>query len=111
MIDTPCLLFRPGHDPEQWVLTLPRMPTYEHLADALRPTVGGGIEHVAVLYDGERRDMFVDGDGVGKALPVNPFATAIYRAAFLLRHPEARAGALASIYGPAVLFTDRKVWF
>ena len=69
------------------------------------------VEHVNVWYDNHYTDMFVDETGVLKQLPVNPKATAIYRANVLAHavnppNPEE----MPPIHGDAILF-EKKVWY
>ncbi len=86
-------------------------PGFDAINKLVQPLIGGGhIEHVAVLHDGQRRDMFVDEEGRLKGMKRNERATAIYRTAWLSRNPGADAEQLPHIAGPAVLFT-RRVWF
>lgn len=68
------------------------------------------LEHVTVLHDGERRDMFVDEMGMLVGLPINVEATKIYRCNALKHNPSGNPDDLPFIYGPAVLF-GRRVWF
>jgi hypothetical protein len=91
-------------------------PTLRELRDAVLPHLrqGAEMEHVSVLKPGsekhpQRADMFVDELGQLLDLPHNSLASAIYRAAHLLQHPEDDPEALPDIRGPAVLF-DRVVW-
>lgn len=81
----------------------------------VRPLFDEEIEHVAVLYNGQRRDMFVGETSATNARHIrNVRATAIYRNATLTRDaaltirrdPED----LPAISGPAVLFPDTIVW-
>lgn len=89
----------------------PNEPGFDAINKMVQPLIGGGhIEHVSVLHDGERRDMFVDEEGRVKGMPRNDRATAIYRTAWLSRNPGGDAEALPHIAGPAVLFT-RRCWF
>jgi hypothetical protein len=71
---------------------------------------GGDLERVRVFHDGAYTDMFVDDESIGKGLPVNEAATAIYRCNVLTHDKRAKAEDLPKIYGPAVLFS-REVWF
>jgi hypothetical protein len=74
------------------------------------PIIGASeVEHVYVLHQNRRADMFVDERGRLKHLRRNDGATAIYRAAALRNSPGTRAASLPWIAGPAVLF-DRIVW-
>jgi hypothetical protein len=66
-------------------------------------------EHVTVLFEGRRADMFVDERGRLDDLPRNDAATAIYRAGWLARFPESNPEDLHWIAGTAVLF-ERVVW-
>lgn len=84
-------------------------PGLAELRDVLEPILAGRPEHVAVLHDGRRADMFVHEDGHGEGLPRNEAATAIYRAAWLRDHPADDPETLPWIAGPAVIF-DRIVW-
>jgi hypothetical protein len=85
-------------------------PRYAEIRAALRPILGAAYpEHVAVLHDGRRADMFVLEDGHGEGLPRNEAATAIYRAAWLRDHPADDPETLPWIAGLAVIF-DRIVW-
>lgn len=89
----------------------PAEPGFDAINALVKPLIGGGhIEHVSVLHDGKRRDMFVDEEGLLKGMPRNERATAIYRAAWLSRNPGKDAEEISHIAGPAVLFT-RRVWF
>lgn len=86
-------------------------PGLDAIKRLVTPLIGGGhIEHVAVLHDGKRRDMFVDDEGRVKGMPRNDRATAIYRTNWITRHPDCDPETLPWIAGPAVLFT-RRVWF
>lgn len=72
----------------------------------------GNLEHVSVLWEGRRTDMFVDDEGTmrGRELPRNEEATAIYRAYWLGTHPGTDPESVAAVYGCALLFRHR-VWF
>ena len=86
----------------------PTEPGFDAINKLVQPLIGGGhIEHVSVLHDGKRRDMFVDEEGRVKGMVRNDRATAIYRAAYMSRHPESDPEKLPHIAGPAVLFTRR----
>lgn len=93
----------------------PRTPGYLAIAQLVEPLLGNEpLEHVSVLHDGERRDMFVSEFGRLRLaqrgpLPRNDRATAIYRAASLARSPGLDPERLSFIAGPAVLF-ERRVW-
>jgi hypothetical protein len=81
---------------------------FRSIRGMINETVGGTLEHVAVLHNGRRADMFVEGDGAG-VLPPNPNATAIYRNNTLKRSPSTKPSSLPQIYGVAILF-DQLVW-
>lgn len=71
-----------------------------------------GFEHVAVLYDGERRDMFVGETSAINGRHIrNIRATEIYRCNTLTNDPGIDPESLPAISGPAVLFPFRRVWF
>lgn len=102
-------IMRPGVEAEVREIALPT--AYPAIRELITPLLdGGGLEHVTVLHDGQRADMFVDDESVGKGLPRNEAATAIYRNNWLTQHPDAEPESLPAIYGPAVLFSQR-VWF
>lgn len=84
-------------------------PGLAELRDVLEPILTGRPEHVTVLHEGRRADMFVHEDGHGKGLSRNEAATSIYRAAWLRDHPADAPETLPWIAGPAVIF-DRIVW-
>ena len=89
----------------------PSEPGFVRINKLVQPLIGGGhIEHVSVLHDGARRDMFVDEEGRLKGMPRNERATAIYRTNWMTRHPDADPETLPHIAGVAVLFT-RRVWY
>lgn len=111
-IATTYLVFRPGMEPSTGTMLLPHKPSYHELRVAVEPFLEGGrMEHVAVLYQNQHADMFVDEIGIQKGLARNDRATDIYRAAAMRRDPRLAPEQLACIYGPAVLFTNRLVWF
>lgn len=104
-------VLRVGKKLEKRSVDMPDKPGFGMLRRVITPHLNGGnLEHVAVLHEGERRDMFVDDIGLLKALPLNPEATAIYRNNTLTNYPDTKPESLPAIYGPAVLF-DRRVWF
>lgn len=109
-MDTTLLILRPGRETEVKVVDLPLQPGFDRIDALIRPLLDGhDMEHVTVLYDGRRADMFVDEMGGCIGLPVNDAATAIYRAATLRRAPLANPDALPAIFGPAVL-VERLIW-
>jgi len=86
-------------------------PGNRELRDLLMPIFNGGhMQHVTVLHNAQRADMFVDEDGHAKGLPHNEAATAIYRNNWLTHHPEDKPESLPFVVGSAVLFS-RRVWF
>ena len=94
------------------VVDLSDQPRYAEIRAAIRALLVLGKaypEHVTVLHEGKRADMFVQEDGHGEGLPRNEAATAIYRAAWLQEHPSHDPETLPWIAGPAVIF-DRIVW-
>ena len=109
---TTITVMRPDAEPEtQEVVGLKAEPGYQALKAIVEPLIDGApLEHVTVLHDGERRDMFVDECGSLNGLPRNEAATAIYRNNWLTQNPKADPESLPAIYGPAVLFS-RRVWF
>ena len=93
------------------VVDWPKEPGYDKIAALIKPLLGGhDLEHVTVLHDGERRDMFVHDEGPLPALPPTDRATAIYRTNWMTQHPSADPESLPWIAGTAILF-DRRVWF
>jgi hypothetical protein len=90
---------------------MPEEPGFELLDQLIRPLLDGAdLEHVSVLHQGARADMFVDEAGRLRGLPRNDVAPAIYRAATMRRAPKTDPETLPYIAGAAVLF-DRQVWF
>lgn len=74
-----------------------------------------GFEHVAVLYNGGRRDMFVgETSSINGRHIRNVRATEIYRAATLARDAALTSRRdpepLDAISGPAIIFPDEIVW-
>jgi hypothetical protein len=90
---------------------LPDAPSYDALRSVLRPVFG---EHhpqqIRVFLNGRRGDMFIDERGPQLGLPANQAATEIFRSACLERVAGSDARGLATIVGPAVIFS-RQVWF
>jgi len=85
---------------------------YDLLKIFVGPVFDEPFEHVAVLYEGHRRDMFVgETSSINGRHIRNIRATAIYRANVLTRAPGTDPESLPSISGPAVLFPDTIVWF
>lgn len=108
IIKTRVRIFRVGTPPEDLAVEFP--DSYAGLRGVIEPLLDGQeMEHVTVLYEDQRRDMFVDGRGMLKGLARNETATAIYRANWLKHHPG-NPEALEWIAGTAVLFPDLIVW-
>jgi hypothetical protein len=84
-------------------------PNFGDLRALLDPILEDHLEHVTVLHEGERRDMFVGECSALGDHDRNEAATAIYRNNWLTQHPEEDPESLPAIYGPAVLFHGR-VW-
>jgi len=111
-VKTTYTIFRVGVAPETVETDLPAEPGYDALKQLIGPLIDGEpLEHVTVLHEGERRDMFVDENSALTGLPRNEAATAIYRNNWLTRHPGADPESIPAIYGTAILFPDRQVWF
>lgn len=107
---TAITIFRPAQAPQRKAIELPDTPGIDRLHDILDPILGTrDFEHVYVLHDGHRADMFVDETGHWKGLPRNEDATRIYRTAWMARYPSADIESLPEIVGTAVLF-DNEVW-
>lgn len=70
------------------------------------------LEHVAVLYSGERRDMFVgETSSINGRHIRNMRATEIYRANAVSQMPPSYdPEELPAISGPAIIFPDCIVW-
>lgn len=110
-------IYRVGCARETKLMDLATRPGFTAINRVVLPLLEGAknIEHVSVLHNGERRDMFVDELGAlpmltRPPLPVNEPATAIYHAASLEREPGADTSRWPKIHGTAVVF-DRIVWF
>lgn len=87
----------------------PPCPGFDAIRRLVEPLIDGPLEHVLVLHEGTRTDMFVDELGHIRTVPkrLNDAATAIYRAFKVSR--GAVADSLPTIVGTAVVF-DRIVW-
>jgi hypothetical protein len=112
MSKTGYMIFRPDGTSERGEVDWPHEPGYDRLKRMIEPIVGGPLEHVAVLHNGKRADMFVDEMGHVYATGPKPFneaATKIYRANWMKQHPGQDPEDLPTIAGIAVLF-DRIVW-
>lgn len=111
MQDTVITIIRPDGTEETRTVSLADKPSYAVLKPLVEPALDGAwMEHVSVLHDGARTDMFVDEEGLNKGLPFNAKATAIYRASWLKARPNTNPDTLPPIVGTAVLFS-RRVWF
>lgn len=111
MIQTRLTILQPDGKTEERTADLPAHPGVDMLRSLLTPLFDGVVmEHVSVIHDGCRADMFVDGDAIDRGLPRNEAATAIYRYYSLSRTPARDAESLPAIYGTAILF-HRRVWF
>lgn len=83
----------------------------DRLMASIRQHFDEPTEHVAVLYKGHRRDMFVgETSAINDRHIRNVRATEIYRNNWLTRHPGTDPESLPAISGPAVLFPDDIVW-
>ena len=88
-----------------------KQPRYHDIRGAIRNHFDEPFEHVTVLHDGERRDMFVgETSSINGRHIRNVRATAIYRNNILKNEPGINPESLHAISGPAVLFMSR-VWF
>ena len=87
-------------------------PDLNELRKYIEPHLDGEqLEHVTVLWDGKRTDMFVgECSAINGRMIRNVRATEIYRNGTLTQHPDVDPESLPAISGPAVLF-DRRVWF
>ena len=84
-------------------LTVPFKAVETHFDEAM--------EHVSVLFNGHRRDMFVGETSAINGRHIrNIRATEIYRANALSQNPGLDPEDLPAISGPAVLFPDVIVW-
>ena len=108
-------IYKPGEPMIQETKMLPAAPGFKDL-EFVHDIIGcTHLEHVSVLFEGQRNDMFCDEDFREKGLPFNLAATEIYRAATMSR---IKAGAvlrcsildLPMICGTAIVITPR-VWF
>ena len=105
-------IYRPGEEMMIDEVDFPGEPGFKALDAVVKRFIKcRNIEHVTVLFEDNRRDMFVDETGALDGLPRNEATSAIYRANWLKRHPKQDPESLPPIYGVAVLFPDRQVWF
>jgi hypothetical protein len=92
-------------------LTGPFAGGYDSLKKLIGEYFDEDFEHVAVLFDGHRRDMFVGGTSSINGRHIrNIRATEIYRANALSQDPDLDPEELPAISGPAVLFPSYIVW-
>lgn len=140
VVITKLRVMRPGQADEDLEVDLAVRPSYHELRRIVTPLLDGGtLEHVLVYvgpqpYLGEHfyRDMFVDEAGhavlwelaprdefgglraartrPGKNLARNERATELYLRNVRLHEPEKPDDPDYFIVGPAVLFTERRVW-
>lgn len=116
-------VYRPDQpEPQISNARMPPKPSLRDIKIVVLPLLDRGdgvprdLEHVSVLFQGERADMFVDEVGVNDGLPRNDLATDIYRANWISQHPANALRAnfdpesLPHIAGTAVLFRGRRVW-
>lgn len=111
-------IYRVGQsEPERGEIDWPLAPGYDRIKALVEPLLGEKepMEHLSVLHNGKRRDMFASEYGHVQltwraSLPINDVATAIYRHYSLTHNPEQNPDDLPDIAGTAVLFTDRVVW-
>ena len=87
---------------------------YETLKKLVEPFLNGDkMDHRAVLYNGERRDLFV-GQVANSRRDWdirNIRASEILNAHVRLLHPDAHDIHLPAVNGTAVLFPDSRIWF
>lgn len=110
-------IYRPGEGAaERGEVDWPQSPTYETMKALIEPILGEGepLEHVTVLFNGKRADMFVSELShvaltTRAPLRHNDRATNIYRTNWMAQHPDQDSETLPSIAGTAVLF-HRLVW-
>jgi hypothetical protein len=111
-------VYRVGQsEPERGEIDWEGPPGYDRIRALVEPLLGAGepLEHVSVLHNGQRCDMFVSEMGhcaltTRGPLPINDKATAIYRNYSLTMAPGMNPEDLPDIAGTAVLFPGRVVW-
>ena len=110
-METSYTIYRPDGTQERRAVDWPEEPSYAAIRDLVQPLVGNPMEHVNVLHQGVRADMFVDEMGHMRIHPGerNEDATTIYRANWLRQHPGTDPESLPWIVGTAVVF-DRIIW-
>jgi hypothetical protein len=108
-------IYRTNVKAEDITIEMSADPSYKEIKEKIMPLIGEDcehIEHVAVLFRGQRHDMFVDEIGAMATtkrppLPINKYATEIYLNASRSRGDfsvETR------IHGTAVLILNRLIW-
>lgn len=110
-------VFRPGDGAvERGEVDWPKDPAYKTIKALVEPLLGEGepLEHVTVLWQGKRADMFVSEYAhmvlaTRAPLPRNDRATDIYRTNWMSQHPDQDPETLPTIAGTAILF-HRIVW-
>ncbi len=113
---TTYVIFYPDGSSTEGSCDLEEQPGYDAINAVVRPlirtllTKSDHMEHVTVLHEGERRDMFVDDEGQRKDLDRNEAATSIYRNNWMTHYPKTDPETIPYIYGDAVLF-GRRIWF
>lgn len=109
IVTTRMLVLYPDGRKTETEVMLVREPGREILCRLVEPFLDDKpMEHVTVLFEGKRGDMFVDETGALDGLPANAAATDIYYAAWEKSGGERVPG--FEICGVAVVF-DRQVWF
>lgn len=84
---------------------------YKKLRPLLAELLKEDPEHVAVLYEGNRRDMFVgETSAINGRFIRNIRATDIYRNNTLTRAPGTDPESLPAISGPAIIFPHTIIW-
>ena len=92
------------------MLRAPREPMYDAIKRSIRLHFDEPFEHVTVLYENRRADMFVDETSAINGRHIrNIRATEIYRNNALTRDPNLDPEEIPAISGPAVLF-EKIVW-
>jgi hypothetical protein len=109
-METKFTVYFPDGTKAERMTDIPRDPGYGLLKTLLKEFIPNHFEHVAVLHDDKRLDMFVDEDGLMKKMPRNEAATEIFRTNWLKKYPKTPPEELSFIVGTAVLF-HRRVWY
>ncbi|MBY0561513.1 hypothetical protein [Hyphomicrobium sp.] len=111
LVATKLMLLRPGRMPILYERTMRTAPSLKEIKAQIEPLLGlRPLERVAVLYEGQQLDMFVDEMSALDELPRNDVATSIYRNNWLTQYSDTDPEMLPAIYGPAVL-AMRRIWF